>query len=107
MSLPTNRLLMEFERLLREANREAINPILEELTLNQLKPMAQLVARARASYLKRLHELALKYEGTENLPTEDEMQALALLRGRFLDLVEGSKSFETAIQRGYLDVKSR
>lgn len=107
MSLPTNRLLMEFERLLREANREAINPILEELTLNQLKPMAQLVARARASYLKRLHELALKYEGTENLPSEDEMQALAKLRSRFLDLVEGSKSFETAIQRGYLDVKNR
>ncbi|UTA48706.1 hypothetical protein L1F30_03980 [Simiduia sp. 21SJ11W-1] len=107
MAIPTNRLLMEFERLLREANRAAINPILDELTLEQLKPMAELVARARATYLKHLHDLASQYAGTDNLPTDDEMQALAQLRSRFLDLVEGSKSFETAIQRGYLDVKDR
>ncbi|MBB3169268.1 hypothetical protein [Simiduia aestuariiviva] len=104
MAIPTNRLLMEFERLLREANRAAINPILDELTLAKLKPMAELVARARAAYLKRLHDLAVQYEGTEDLPTDAEMTALAELRGRFLDLVEGSKSIETAIQRGYLDV---
>ena len=107
MSQPENRLLMEFERLLREANREAINPILDALTLEQLKPMARLVARARAAYLKQLHELAAQYDGTDQLPTEAEMLALSQQRGRFLDLVEGSKSFETAIQRGYLDVKSR
>lgn len=107
MAVPTNRLLMEFERLLREANREAINPILDELSLDQLKPIAALVARARATYLKHLHELANQYDGSDDLPTDEEMVALAKLRNRFLELVEGSKSFETAIQRGYLDVKSR
>lgn len=106
-STDTNRLLLEFERLLREANREAINPILDELTLEALKPVAQLVARARATYLKSLHELAKKYQDSNKLPGAEEMQQLAAQRSCFLDLVEGSKSFETAISRGYLDVKAR
>lgn len=106
-STDTNRLLMEFDRLLREANREAINPILDELTIESLKPVAQLVARARATYLKSLHELAKKYQDSSSLPDAEEMKQLAILRTCFLDLVEGSKSFETAISRGYLDVKAR
>lgn len=105
MSTEINRLLMAFERLLRETNREAINPILEELSVSDLKPIASLVARARADYLKSLHELAKKYDNLDNLPDTNEMQQLALKRQRFIDLVEGSKSVETAIQRGYLDVK--
>lgn len=105
MSQPTNRLLLEFDRLLREANRAEINPILDELTIDALKPLAELVARSRAVYLKKLYELAQQYQHSENFPSESELQALAQLRSRFIDLVEGSKSFETAIQRGYLDVK--
>lgn len=105
MSTQINRLLLAFERLLREANREAINPILDELTVEDLKPVANLVARARADYLKHLHELAKQYESKEGLPDEAEMKTLATKRQRFMDLVEGSKSVETAIQRGYLDVK--
>lgn len=105
MSTEINRLLLAFERLLREANREAINPILEELTLENLRPVANLVAQARADYLKHLHDLAKQYASKEGLPDEAEMKTLASKRQRFIDLVEGSKSFETAIQRGYLDVK--
>ena len=107
MNPDTTRLLMEFDRLLRDANRAAINPILDELSIDQLKPLAEMVARARAVYLKHLHDLALKYEADAGLPSDAEMTALALLRSRFMDLVEGSKSFETAIQRGYLDVAAR
>ena len=105
MNNQTNRLLMAFERLLREANRDAINPILDALSVDDLQPVAQLVARARADYLKALHELAVQYQGSDGLPSEEEMQRLGEKRSRFIDLVEGSKSFETAIQRGYLDVK--
>ena len=107
MNQETNRLLMEFDRLLREANRAAINPIMEELSIDQLQPLADMVARARAVYLKHLHDLAVKYQADEGLPSDAEMSALAQLRSRFIDLVEGSKSFETAIQRGYIDVVVR
>lgn len=107
MNQDINRLLMEFDRLLREANRAAINPIMDELSIDQLMPLAEMVARARAVYLKHLHDLALKYQADEGLPSDAEMDALRLLRSRFLDLAEGSKSFETAIQRGYLDVAAR
>ena len=105
MEIDINRLMMEFELLLKESNREHINPQVKELSIDDLKPVADLVARARAIYLKQLYQLAQQYQGKDELPSLQEMDELAALRKRFLELVEGSKSFETAIQRGYLDVK--
>lgn len=105
MNTQVNRLLMAFEQLLREANREAINPILDELSVEALQPVAKLVARARADYLQSLYQLAQHYEQEQGLPSEQELDQLAQKRRCFMDLVEGSKSFETAISRGYLDVK--
>ena len=89
---------------MKEANRSYINPAIKELSMQDLKPLAELVARARAQYLEYLFNLSQDYNGNENLPTNDEIEHLAQLRRRFIDLVEGSKSFETAIQRGYLDL---
>lgn len=103
----TNRLLLQFEQLLRECNREHINPLIKELSMDDLKPVATLVARSRAQYLAYLYELSDKYAERPDLPTGDEIDHLAQLRRCFIDLVEGSKSFETAIQRGYLDIKPR
>lgn len=107
MNPEINRLLLEYERLMREANHATINPIMEDLSLEDLRPLVEMVARSRAAYLKALHELAAKHQAASALPSDEEMQNLGRLRTSFIDLVEGSKSFETAIQRGYLDVKSR
>lgn len=107
METDINRLLMEFEHLLKEANREYINPQVKELSIDDLAPLADMVARSRGVYLRRLFELSRTYKDSEDLPNEEELQELSQLRQRFLDLVEGSKSFETAIQRGYLDIKPR
>ncbi|MDX1451269.1 MAG: hypothetical protein R3183_01845 [Oleiphilaceae bacterium] len=101
-----NRLLMQFEHLLKQSNRERINPEIEELAIDDLKPLVDLVARSRATYLKALYELSKKYDGQATLPTQEELEQLKVSRTRFLDLADGAKSIEICIQRGYLDLKT-
>ena len=105
MNSDTNRLLLRYEQLLKTINREIINPEISIISLNDLRPIAELVARARADYLKRLFEIAQAHNNSKGLPNDIELQELKQLRGVFLELLEGSKSFETAIDRGYLDIK--
>ncbi len=106
MQQDTNRLILQFEQLLREVNREVINPEIEELSLEKLRPMAKMVARSRAAYLKRFYDISKQCDQTEGLPTPEEMMELKLLRERYIDLADGSKSIEISVQRGYLDLKS-
>lgn len=106
MSNASSRLLLEFNKLLRETNRNEIGAIVDQLCLDDLKPVVELVARARANYLKHAFELAGTHrDGT--LPSEDELAVLRKHRAVFHDLLEASQAFETAIQRGYLDVQPR
>jgi len=100
-----NRLLHHYQQLFRTANKETINPEIEELSVDDLKPMVELVARSRAAYLKYSYELGKQYFDTENYPTGDELKKLKTLRIRFEELAESAKAFETSIQRGYLDLK--
>jgi hypothetical protein len=100
-----NRLLLKFEQLLRDTNREHINPKIDEICINDLKPIINLVARSRASYLAHLFELCKKYDDGENFPSAEELKRLRAYRNRFLELADGAKSFEISIQRGYLDLK--
>lgn len=100
-----NRLLMQFEQLLKTSNREHINPAIDELCIDDLQPIINLVAKSRASYLQHLYTLCKNYEGKEEFPTVEEMQKLRAHRLRFEELAEGSKALETSIQRGYLDLK--
>lgn len=99
-----NRLLLEFNRLLKKANRDYINPEIEELNVEGLKPIIELVARSRAVYLKEVYQIGKKYESNEAFPSAEELKKLKVLRARFLELAEGAKSFEVSIQRGYLDL---
>lgn len=106
MTSQTNRLLLEYERLFRDANRSDIQPILPKLRVDDLRPVARLVAHARASYLAHVYELARRYDSSTTLPSEDEMAELRALRERFTELMQGAQAFETAIRRGYLDVNA-
>lgn len=105
MKSETNRLLLEFEQLLRVTNREVISSEINVVSLDELNPVIKLVARARAAYLKRLYEIANEHDEGQSMPTKEEMQELRQLHLIFNELVEGSKSIETAIQRGYLEIK--
>lgn len=103
MSDDSKRLLMELERTLRAVNREIINPQIPELSIQDLNPILSLVASARARYLKALIDLG--NEADENRATTEQLKHLARLRLEYDELVNGAKALETAIQRGYLDVK--
>ncbi len=100
-----NRLLLHYQQFYRNANKEIINPEIEELHINDLKPMIELVAKSRASFLKYSYELGKQYFNTDDSPTADELKKLKTLRLRFIELAEAAQAFETCIRRGYLDLK--
>lgn len=100
-----NRLLLQYQQLYRHANKEYINPEIEELCINDLKPMVELVAKSRATYLKYSYELGKQYFNTDQYPNADELKKLKSLRLRFTELSESAQAFETCIRRGYLDLK--
>ncbi|MCU7833859.1 MAG: hypothetical protein KZQ83_01305 [gamma proteobacterium symbiont of Taylorina sp.] len=102
--LDVNRLLLQFEKSVREINREVINPRIEELRLSDLNPVVQMVASARACYLKELFDMANVSAG--EVPRPEQIKRLKLLREAYEELVEGSIALETAIERGYLDVSA-
>ncbi len=101
--LDINRLLLQFEKAVREINREEINPRIPELKLSELNPVVQMVAKSRARYLKGLFDLA-SITG-EHIPTPEQIKKLKVMREAYMELVEGSKALEVAIERGYLDVE--
>jgi hypothetical protein len=104
MNQDTNRLLLELERNMRAINREIINPQIDALTLDDLRPILSLVAHARARYLRALFDLGATVE--EEAPNDEQFARLAKLRSEYEELVSGAKALETAVQRGYLDVGS-
>ena len=101
--LDINRLLIKFEKSVRDINRNTINPRIPELHLEDLHPVVQMVSNARASYLKELFDLATIC-GDEK-PTPEQIKKLKHLRETYQELVEGSIALEVAIERGYLDVE--
>jgi hypothetical protein len=99
-----NRLLMHYQQILKAANRDHINPEIEELKIEDLKPMVQLVAKSRAAYLKYSYNLGKQYYNKDGYPTADELKTLKTLRLRFTELADAAQAFETSIHRGYLDI---
>jgi hypothetical protein len=69
-----------------------------------MRPALCMVANARARYLKAFFELGAGTDGHE--PTDTQLADLARLRREYAELSEAAKALETAIQRGYIDVKS-
>lgn len=101
----TKRLILEFEHRLRQVNRDRINPEIQDLSIDGLMPVIDLVARCRASYLKKLFELSDKYHDSDDFPTSEELKHLKAYRNRYMEVADGSKSLEASIQRGYLTLK--
>jgi len=100
--LDVNRLLLQFEKLVRDINREEINPNIPELKLEDLNPVVSMVAKARARYLKELFELA----SISAEPGPEQIKKLQKFRECYEELSEGAKALEIAIERGYLDIRT-
>ena len=102
--MSNSRLLLELNKSIKDLNRSIINPEIKELKLQDLAPVIEMVARARAAYLKQMFEIANNLE--EKTPSTEQLKRLQHLRVSFEELSKGSQALETAIERGYLDVES-
>lgn len=105
MPINNNRLMLELEKVRREINRSIINPIIPELSLEDLKPILTMVAHARAAYVTELFEISKL--SSDAAPSNDQIKQLRQCRETFDELVAAVNALETVIQRDYLDVKSR
>jgi len=101
-SLEHNRLLLELNRAIQNVNRDIINPLIPELTVDGLVPVMSMVARARGSYLKTL--FTITDSAAEGLPSAEDTARLKEKRETYEELLNGAKALEIAIERGYLDV---
>ncbi|MCP4088418.1 MAG: hypothetical protein GY746_01295 [Gammaproteobacteria bacterium] len=100
--LDNNRLLLEISNRIRELNRDIINPVIPELTLDDLNPVLSMVARARAEYLNKLFDTAAVAQ--DQNPSPEQVSQLNHLRTTYEELVTGVQALESAIERGYIDV---
>ena len=103
MTVESNRLLLELERIRRDINREIINPEVPELSMEELRPMLTMVARVRMAYIREFLDIGRM---TTSVPSNDQIEMLAGLRRSYEELVAAANAVETAIQRGYLDVNT-
>ena len=97
--IDNRRLLLQLEQTRKRINRTLINPEIKTLDIGDLKPIVQMVARARAAYVAELFELA--GSGSEEARDVSRLRAL---RETFDELVAATNALETMIERGYVDV---
>lgn len=102
MPIDNDRLLMELEKHRRELNRETINPAIKEMSIEDLKPVIAVCAKARASYIETLVSIA--NDSSDSAPTSKQIDSLKLCRNAYEELVEAANALETVIGRGYIDV---
>lgn len=98
----SNRMMLEIDRAIRAINRQIINPEVPEISLGDLSPVLKLVAKSRAAYLKELFDIA---NLSEDMPSVEQIKHLNNLRLTFEELVLATKALQTAIERGYLDIR--
>lgn len=96
------RLLLELDKHRRDINRMIINPEIDELNLDMLKPIVDMVARTRAAYIRELFTIARSANGQR--PAPEQVETLRRLRLEYQELVDAANALETAIDRGYLEV---
>lgn len=102
MATENRRLLIAIDAEIRDINRAHINPLFQELKLADLTPIIEMVARARAHYLRSLLDIALKTP--DGQPSATDIEQLTARRRVYEELVKGTQALETAIEREYLDV---
>jgi hypothetical protein len=104
MSSDSKRLVMQVEGAIRDINRQIINPVIPELKVADLNPVMSMVARARASYLQCLFDLA--NATPEGLPSQADVESLQQARSTYEALLHAAQALQTAIEREYLDVNT-
>jgi len=97
----SNRLLLELEKIRRDVNRDIMNPAIPELSVESMRPVITMAARARLAYLQELMDIS---KMSPELPSHEQISLLARQREAYEELRAAVNALETAIDRGYLDV---
>jgi len=103
MPVANKRLSVEVDRLMSLVNKEAINPLMQELTIQDIEPIIKMVATARAKYIQELCKITKEFG--DNMPKVEHVKKLQARRKVYEELVSAYQALDTAIERGYLDVK--
>ena len=102
MSRDNSRLLMELDKHRREINRDQINPTLSSVNIDNLLPVVNVCAKARAMYIKCLMEIATS--STNESITAEQIEQLKQHRLAYDELVAAANALDTVIERNYVDV---
>lgn len=101
MKAPQNRFLLELDKLRRDVNREILQPRIDTMTIERLRPIITAVAHARADYVEAL--IAFGDEVSNEAPKPERIAELKQKREAFEELVAAANALETVIQRDYID----
>ena len=103
MPVANKRLSIEIDRAMSLINKDAINPLIPELSIKDIEPIMELVAKARGEYIKELCNITKEFGDKQPLP--EHVKKLKAKRKVFEEFISAYQALDTAIERGYLDVK--
>jgi len=89
---------------MKEVTRDTINPLFPELSLDDIKPIMDVVALARANYIKELFKCSEISKNDKQI-TAETVKDLRADRLIYDELVEAYKVLDASIEHGYLDVE--
>lgn len=98
----THRLFYEFETHIRDVNRRHIEAAAGTIRREALLRLADVVARQRARYVKRVLELASGAGGEE--PGEEIFAAVREARLAYEEALQGFGALRHALERGYFQM---
>lgn len=104
MKAPQNRFLLELEKFRYDINHAILKPRINNLSLEQLRPVLTAVAHARADYAETLIKIGNTCK--DSPPSDEQIEMLRAKREAFDELVAAANALETIIQRDYVDVVS-
>jgi len=104
MPVENKRLLVALDQALKEVTRDTINPLFPELSFNDIKPIMNVIARARANYVKELFKIAEESSNEQQVTAQivNKLRSDGLI---FDELLEAYKVLDASIEHGYLDVE--
>lgn len=104
MKTPQNRFLLELEKFRYDINHAVLKPRINDLHIEQLRPVLTAVAHARADYVDTL--IKIGNACPDRSPSTEQIEILREKREAFDELVAAANALETIIQRDYVDVVS-
>ena len=99
----SKRLAIKMDHAIRTANHEVINPMIPELTIDDILPVMTNVARLRGKYIREAFQLD-KLMNADQI-NDTQVAELKALREAYEEALKVAKALEDAIDRDYLDIK--